>query len=124
MFSMCCQCKQILCPLCKDTHDKSHRIINYDDKYFICENHGEYYIKYCNKCHLNICKACEQDHKSHNMAYFVDIMPNKNILVGSIRELETKINKFEEDIGNIKSIYDKMIDNLKKNNSDNLYLLY
>ncbi len=115
MFSICCQCKQILCPLCKDTHDKSHRIINYDDKYFICQNHGEYYIKYCNKCQLNICKICEQDHKSHNMTYFIEIMPNKKVLVGNIRELETKINKFEEDIGNIKSLYDKMIENLKKN---------
>mgnify|MGYP002624557311 CR=1 FL=1 len=114
-FYKCCQCKQLLCPLCKNSHDKSHPIINYDDKCFICEDHGEYYTKYCNKCNKNICTICEQEHKSHKMILFIEELPNKEVIVGSIRELDEKIKKFEEDINNIKNQYDKMIDNLKKN---------
>jgi len=115
MFYECCLCKQLLCPLCKNSHDKSHPIINYDDKFFICEDHGEYYIKYCNKCKKNICSICEKEHKSHDMTFFGDIIPNKEVIVGSIRELEAKIQKFEEDINNIKNLFSKMIENLKKN---------
>ena len=112
-FFKCCSCKQFLCPLCKNSHDKSHPVINYDDKCFICENHGKYYTKYCNQCKINICVLCEIDHKSHNMIYYNDIMPNKEIVVDSIKELEDKINKFQEDLEIIKKLYDKLIKNLK-----------
>ena len=115
MFYKCCQCKQLLCPLCKNSHDKSHPIINYDDKCFICENHGEFYIKYCNDCQRNLCRICEPDHKSHKMTYFVDIMPNKEITVNSLNEMEAKINKLKEDMDNIKDLYDKLLNNLKLN---------
>ena len=115
MFYKCCQCKQLLCPLCKNKHDKSHPIINYDDKCFICENHAEYYIKYCDDCQTNICRLCEPEHKSHRLIYFVDIMHNKETIVESLNELEIKINKFKDDIDNIKKIYDKLLNNLNLN---------
>ena len=108
-FFKCCSCNQLLCPLCKNSHDKSHPVINYDDKCFICENHGKYYTKYCNQCKINICVLCEIDHKSHNMIYYNDIKPNKEIVVDSIKELEDKINKFQEDLEIIKKLYDKLI---------------
>ena len=110
MFYNCCHCKQTLYSNCKDSHDESHLIINYDDKCFICDKHGEHFIKYCNNCQLNICKLCE-DHNSHNLTYFIDIIPNKEIIVESLNELEAKNNKFKEDIDNIKNIYDKILKN-------------
>ena len=103
MLYKCCKCKKLLCPLCKNYHDKSHKIFNYEDKFFICEKgkdlsgekdgkdligekdekdlieekdgvlHGEYYTKYCNDCKTNICTICEKDHKSHHMTFFSDI---------------------------------------------------
>ena len=112
-FYKCCQCKQLLCPLCRNSHDKSHPIINYDDKCFICEEHGQYYTKYCNQCKTNLCLMCEDDHKHHNLIYFSDIMPNKEAVVDSIKELEAKINKFKEELENIKKLFDNLIKNLK-----------
>ena len=41
----CLTCDDILCPLCKSSHDKKHIIINYDLKNYICKNHNESYIK-------------------------------------------------------------------------------
>ena len=33
-----------LCPLCKSKHNNTHKIINYNDKYYICKKHNkEYY---------------------------------------------------------------------------------
>ena len=37
-FYICCNCHINLCPLCKNTHEKSHFIINYEDKDFIVKN--------------------------------------------------------------------------------------
>jgi surface protein len=116
MFYQCCQCNQLLCPLCKNKHDKSHSIINYDDKCFICEKHGEYYTKYCDDCQINLCRVCEPNHQTHKLIYFIDIMHNnKQIIVNSLDELKTKIDKFKEDIDNIKKLYDNLLKNLETN---------
>ena len=37
-FYRCNTCKKNICPICQSKHDRSHKIINYDDKYYICEN--------------------------------------------------------------------------------------
>ena len=37
-FFICYECKMNLCPLCKSIHDKTHSIINYDYKNYICNN--------------------------------------------------------------------------------------
>ena len=49
-FYKCITCKINICPLCKSSHDKSHNIINYEQKDYICQKHNELFTKYCNKC--------------------------------------------------------------------------
>jgi len=49
----CCICKINLCPLCKSNHNKNHKIINYDNKNYICGIHEMNYNKYCKDCKLN-----------------------------------------------------------------------
>ena len=46
IFYKCNSCKINLCPLCKLNHDKSHNIINYDLRDYICDIHNEKYISY------------------------------------------------------------------------------
>ena len=36
-FYRCNICKSNLCPLCKSNHNNNHKIINYDNKNYICE---------------------------------------------------------------------------------------
>ena len=45
-FYICNTCNKNLCPLCKSNHDKNHKIINYDDKNYICKKHNEPFIVY------------------------------------------------------------------------------
>ena len=54
-----------LCPLCKLNHEKTHKIINYDLKNYICYKHDDIYTKYCSDCKLNLCIKCEKDHRNH-----------------------------------------------------------
>ena len=105
-FFKCCSCGINLCPLCKSLHDKTHKIINYEQKYYICENHCDIFIKYCKDCKLNLCITCEKDHKSHDIIYFGDIIPNKDDLLKEITKLKNNINKFNNDV---KTIITKLI---------------
>ena len=49
-FFKCLTCKKNLCPLCKSNHDKKHKVIDYDKKDFLCNEHNDFYISYCNDC--------------------------------------------------------------------------
>ena len=75
---ICINCNMNLCPLCKLKHEREHKIINYDLKNYICYKHNENYIKYCNECKLNICTECENEHRSHNIIYFGEILSEDN----------------------------------------------
>ena len=61
-FYICNTCNKNICPLCKTIHDKKHKIINYDDKNYICNQHNESFHKYCKTCKDNICFICETKH--------------------------------------------------------------
>jgi len=80
IFYKCCKCEKNICPLCKLNHDKTHKIINYDEKQYICNKHYENYNSYCKECKINLCTLCEREHKSHKKIYFGDIILNKEEL--------------------------------------------
>ena len=66
-FFWCGICKMFLCPICMSMHDNNHKIINYDDKEYICDIHGEIYNSFCNECKKNICIECEKSHNEHKL---------------------------------------------------------
>ena len=68
LFYRCLECGINICPLCKSKHEKSHKIINYDEKDYICIEHNERYKYYCPQCKVNICQNCESKHKNHNIS--------------------------------------------------------
>ena len=55
MNFLCLKCNMNLCPLCKSLHDKTHSIINYDNKNYICNKHNEKFVKYCEECKIDLC---------------------------------------------------------------------
>jgi len=107
IFYRCTKCKINLCPLCKSKHDKSHNIINYDLKDYICEEHNELYIEYCLECKKNICLSCENNHKNHETIFYKNIMRDKNELKNDINEYKKEIDIFNYNI-------DYIINKLKK----------
>ena len=106
----CITCDKNLCPLCKSTHDKNHKIINYDNINNICNKHNTMYVKYCKQCNENICMLCEKDHKLHDIIYFGDILPNNN----NIKELKEYIDKLNIEINEIISKLEDIKINMEK----------
>ena len=104
-FFRCNKCKVNLCPLCKNKHETTHNIINYDDKDFLCEIHNEKLSSYCDTCEKNICMYCSE-HNEHKIINFKEIIPDINNETIKIKQLESKI--FE-----VKSKIDEIIDLLK-----------
>jgi len=107
-FYICNTCKIYLCPLCKKgKHDKNHNIINYEDKYYICDKHNNKYNSYCMECKKDICILCEQEHNNHEMI-------NDGKLIPKIDEYKNKLNELRESIDKLKENINGIIDNLNK----------
>ena len=112
-FSFCGTCKRNLCPICKDSHDKEHIIINYNLKNYTCPEHGDSYNSYCDDCKKNICIACEEEHSGHHLESFGKMLPKKDELKNKINELKININKFREQIKEIKKVLNYVMDNME-----------
>ena len=72
---ICNTCNMNLCPLCKSNHDKTHKIINYEQKNYICNLHNKEYNSYCEKCHKDLCLLCKKEHKGHKIISYDEIIP-------------------------------------------------
>ena len=127
IFYKCLTCNINICPLCKSSHDKNHIIINYDEKYYICNEHNEKYMLYCEDCNKNLCTLCD-GHKEHKRIFFVDILPKKEDLIKKKQLLKSTIDDFNSEIKvlisrfnevtNKINIYYKIIEDMV-NNYDN-----
>jgi len=118
-FYRCNICKINLCPICKSNHNKDHKIINYDNKNYICEIHNLNYIKYCKDCKLNLCTLCSKEHKNHSTIYYDDIIINEEDNKKEINKLKEYINKFNNSINDIIEILKKV-----KYNMNHYYNIY
>ena len=97
-FNYCFNCEKNICVTCKLKHDKNHKIIDYDNKNYICNIHNEGYTRYCKDCKLNLCLSCESKHNSHNI---INIMPDLDKIKDNIEELREIIDIFNTNIDNI-----------------------
>ena len=115
IFFICLTCKINLCPVCRYSHDKIHKIINYDHKYYICEIHNNPFISYCENCLRNTCIVCEAEHNSHKITHFSKILPNIDEIKRKRNETRNIIDKFKENIRDVaeKEIFSKILKNLE-----------
>ena len=120
-FYKCLTCNINICPLCKSSHDKTHKIINYEQKDYICPTHNDFYVKYCYKCKKNLCLICDNEHKNHENILFGEILPNDdeknylNELKESIDTLKTNIKEITNKLNNVihnLELYYKMFQNI------------
>ena len=112
-FFICLNCKNNLCPLCKSTHDRNHNIIKYDQKDYICYEHGQNFSSYCKICKKNLCVACEIDHSTHDTISLGKLFPNKNELNKRMDELKQNINKLKEEIKKLIDILNSFMKNIE-----------
>ena len=134
IFFICFDCKQKLCQLCKSIHDKKHNVIDYDDKFFTCELHCEFYNSYCDDCKRDTCISCEMEHTGHKIITYGSILPNikkikeekdefynkKEALKKDIKDIINKLNNLIYTMDDYFEIYEDIINsygNKKRNYS-------
>jgi len=116
LFFKCLTCNINLCPLCKDKHKKKynekHLIINYDNKNYLCNEHGERYISYCKECNKEICDNCRYDENhyfsSHKESFLYEFMKKKE---NKMNELRIKIDDLTKTITEKTEVINKVIEN-------------
>ena len=94
-FYICNTCVKNICPLCKLKHDKCHKIINYDDKNYICNLHNDIFTKHCKTCNIDICILCENKHNAHENLDFREILVDKDDLIKMNEDLKNLIDRFK-----------------------------
>ena len=118
-FFICFTCKKNICPLCNQSHDKSHIIIDYSEKDFKCNLHNESNSLYCNECNKDICVICEKEHLNHKKTSLGELIIDKNKLEEDKNHLRTKIDEFEKDIQGIIKVFNDVI-----RTAENYYNIY
>ena len=113
-FFICCNCNINLCPLCKNSHDKKHIIIDYEKKNILCNKHGERYILYCKNNRKNLCDLC--DMKNHNYIFLYKFSKNISKFNSSINNLKIKITNLKNEVKNMpnNNELNLIIDNFEK----------
>ena len=100
-FFKCYTCKRNICPLCQESHDKSHYIIDYEQNIYYCNIHFNAYIYYCTDCKKDICGLCEKEHKNHNLISYKLINPDINSMKNELSDIKEKILKLKSINNNI-----------------------
>ena len=105
-FYLCIDCNNNLCPLCKSSHNKNHKIIDYEMKNYYCHRHEERFISYCNRCNVNLCDLC--DNINHNIIFLYKLR-NKD---KSMLQLKAKIDDLKKEKPDSEKKLCKIIENL------------
>lgn len=100
-FFTCISCKINICPICKTSHDKSHNIINYEQKDFICYEHNKPFYSFCSDCKNDICMLCENKHLNHKIITYGKLIPEENNFKMKNDELKKVIDNFKNEINKI-----------------------
>ena len=111
-FYICYECKMNLCPLCKSIHDKTHSIINYDNKNYICNKHNEIFLRYCEDCNIDLCLSCTNEHKNHKIVLYEDKIIDIKKLRKKMNEFKDVINKFKLNLEEIMNKFKKIMKNM------------
>ena len=113
-FYKCDICKIDLCPMCKGNHDNNHKIINYNDKEYICNIHNEKYNSYCKECKKNICMLCENNHNEHEIIYYGKLIIEENKIIKRMEEIKKEIEIFNNNIKEEIRKMNKIIENIEE----------
>ena len=108
---ICNFCDDYLCSKCKSEHDKSHKIINYEDKAYICQEHDRAFDSFCKKCKINICSSCYPKHIAHKkeIIYLGLMLQTKEDLKIKSMNHSSIINNFKKQIQDLISKLNKIL---------------
>ena len=95
-FYKCYECNINLCDKCQMNHDYSHNIMNFGDINYFCGKHKDSFAKYCNKCKIDICCLCEEEHSGHKLILYGNIISNKRQLMIHLEKIKECFDKYDK----------------------------
>ena len=101
---LCLKCEQNLSESCKSIHDKTHKIIHYQEKFSFCNKHFEPFNSFCLSCNKDLCSYCEFEHSEHKIVSFKTELSN---ISKEKEEVDKFYNKKENIKNDIKDIINK-----------------
>ena len=112
-----CSCGKLICPFCYLSHDFTHTIISYNNRFYQCIKHSYEFISYCLNCNLNLCSLCETQHFKHKIIYYKSIIPNdkkKMEIKREFKDFEIRMKLFQKEIIKLNEIYSDFLNNINK----------
>ena len=115
LFYICGICNMNYCPLCSSVHNKEHKLIEYDNKNYLCNKHNEQFISYCENCIYNLCLQCELDHNNnHKIISYKNTYPNISNIKSKMNETKKIINLFNNEVDHIIDILSNIKNSINK----------
>jgi len=111
----CVKCNKNLCPLCKRAHDETHKIVKYENKFFIWEKDYGKFNNYCSTCGKAFCSFCENEHDKHHKMTFGTIMGNIREIIKIQEGLKHDVDKLKNIIKVIPSIITSIFNKVSEN---------
>ena len=93
-------------------HDKSHSIINYDNKNYICNKHNAKFVQYCQICKKDLCLSCSNEHENHQIILYQDEIIDIKKLRKKMTEFESTIIKFKVNLEEAMNKFKKIMENM------------
>ena len=115
-FFRCLDCKKNLCPLCKTSHDKKHKIINYDLKNYVCSKHNLKFIFYSETINKNLCDSCDYEGNDNNELIKIFELFGEKKKINNLVDLRKAIDDYKKNINDFIELKKDVIDNSQKNN--------
>ena len=115
-FYRCVNCPKNLCKICNEKHQKSHNVIKYDLKDYICNENllPLPFVSYCKTCKKDLCEQCKFEHnKLHQFIDLTQILKNKDSRQKNFNKLNEKIMNFKLEINKIITKLRKVISNFE-----------
>ena len=98
-FYKCLTCRNNVCLICQTyKHNKSHILIKYEQKNYICPKHNYVFFQYCKKCKINMCLFCNEEHSGHEIISFINLLPKSVEINNKICEIEKETEIFKNNI--------------------------
>ena len=119
-FVKCLNCSKLVgkaryyCKECSETGrckgcNITHKMIEYDLKYYYCPEHFKEFKFYCVSCNANCCESCLKEHDNHIINKFELMNPNIKSIKSRIEEIATKIEELQLIVDHMKNSLDRAL---------------
>jgi surface protein len=105
--------------LCQFYHDRSHKYVNFYERFYLCSDHYLPFVSYCIQCNINLCEKCKEDHSKHKkIINKKDVIPpdaELEKIKSNAKEVKKYCEELKAEIKRTQMIFNKVVNYFLKN---------